>query len=710
MYASALERQPDNLDARLGIVSSFVAEDNFIQARAGIDQILETNADNPRVWLFSGSFNLRVGEPETAKANFEVALKLASSQGDDSSRLQALTGLAESLLEQQEVDAARAHIDQLAVEAPNTLQTKMLVSRIAYIDEDWTTAQQNLQQILQVMPDYPPAMKLLGVVHMRSGNLSQAQMYLSSAVAAVPDDVNARRLLAETWLQLRNAYEAQEALAPIVSGTNADSMSLQMAARASLGRQDVDSALEFLRRNVEANPDNVDFRLQLALTLTQAGKTDQARSVLDEMDVSESADIAYRRDALSVLTAMRDRKPAIALEMAEQVAIAYSDRPGAFNLLGATQLAAGSLDAAKSSFEQAMKLEPSNIIARRSLAEIDELTGDLDSAKLRYQDILTDQPEAAWAMFALGRIAFGQDDYEAAVTNFRDASDAAPQNAEYRLHLAKAEMQLGKGTQASDILEDALEVSLTHIPSAVMLGMLKAADGDIAGALDIADQLQRRYPEAPAPYALEGEVHLLNKDLIRADSAYDEALSLGPDRGHTLRSHQIKRELGVAGAQEPLVNYLEVRPLDNEVRSILAESYMQTEDISKSIASYERVLSAEPENGVVLNNLAWAYYLVNDPRAIETAQKALDAMPDSGAILDTVGWIMVKQGSVEEGEKLLRRAVEMESGRPEIRYHHAAALAKLGRTDQARMILAELLSGGDGFASREDAEELLASL
>jgi Flp pilus assembly protein TadD len=71
---------------------------------------------------------------------------------------------------------------------------------------------------------------------------------------------------------------------------------------------------------------------------------------------------------------------------------------------------------------------------------------------------------------------------------------------------------------------------------------------------------------------------------------------------------------------------------------------------------------------------------------------------------------MVKQGSVEEGEKLLRRAVEMESGRPEIRYHHAAALAKLGRTDQARMILAELLSGGDGFASREDAEELLASL
>ena len=263
MYSSALELQPDNLDARLGIVSSFVAENNFVQARGGIDQILETYPDNPRVWLYSGSFNARIGDFETAEANYAVALKLASSQGDESSRLPALAGLAESLLEQQDVDAARKHVDQLAVEAPNSLQTKSLIARIAYIDQDWTTAQQNLQQILQVAPDYRPAKLLLGAVHMQSGNLSQAEMYLSSAVAAAPDDVRARQMLAETRLQLRKADEAQEALAPIVSGPNADSMSLQMAARASLGRQDVDGALEYLRRNVEANPGNADIRFQL---------------------------------------------------------------------------------------------------------------------------------------------------------------------------------------------------------------------------------------------------------------------------------------------------------------------------------------------------------------------------------------------------------------------------------------------------------------
>ena len=199
-------------------------------------------------------------------------------------------------------------------------------------------------------------------------------------------------------------------------------------------------------------------------------------------------------------------------------------------------------------------------------------------------------------------------------------------------------------------------------------------------------------------------------NLARADSAYEKALALGPVKSHAVRSYRIKRQLGVTGAERPLIDYLETRPLDNEVRVILAESYMQTENLGKSIATYERVVSEEPANAVALNNLAWNYYLVNDPRAIPTAQKARDAMPDNGAIVDTLGWIMVQQGSVEDGERLLRKAVEMENGRAEIRYHHAVALAKLGKIDEARRALDEILAGDQEFASRKDAEKLLAEL
>lgn len=710
VFSSVLERQPDDLDARLGIVSSFVAEGNFTQARGGIDQILETNADNPRVWLFSGSFNSRIGDLETAEANYSAALKLASSQGAKSGRLQALGGLAEILIEKQDVDSARVHIAKLASEAPQSLQTKVLIARIAYLDKDWTTAQQNLQQILQVAPDYRPAQMLLGAVHLQSGNLSQAEMYLSAVVASLPDDVGARQMLAETRLQLRKADEAQEALAPIVSGPDADAMSLQMAARASIGRRDIDDALEYLRRSVNEDPGNVDLRLLFAATLLQAGRYDEAQAALDDVNVSGSEEDAYRRDALRALTAIRDGKKAVALQTAKQFTNDYSDRSGAFNLLGAVQLANGDLDGATSSFEHGINLDPANLVARQYLAAIDESNGELASAASRYREIVAEKPDAAWAMFALGKIAVRQKDYERAAENFRRASEAAPDNDDYRLNFAKAERQAGNGQRAAATLENEIERSLEHFPSAVMLGALKAESADLEGALDIARQLKERYPENPASFAFEAEMHVLGGNLVRADSEYEKALELGPVKSHALRAYQVKRQLGVTGAERPLVEFLETRPLDNEVRVVLAESYMATDNLSKSITAYEHVIAAEPANAVALNNLAWTYYLTDDPRALETARKANDAMPDNGAIVDTLGWIMIQQGSVEEGEQLLRKAIELENGRAEIRYHHTVALEKLGRIEEARSTLEQLLASDDEFTSREDAEKLLAEL
>ena len=525
-------------------------------------------------------------------------------------------------MEKQDVEAARPHVERLTREAPDSLQTKSLIARIAFFDGDWKTTQLNLQEILQVAPNYRPAQLLLGAAHLQSGNLSQAEMYLSAAVAAAPGDVKARQLLAESRLQLQRNEAAQEALAPILGGPDADPVSLQLAARASLGRQDVGEALEYLRRNVAANPNNADLRFQLAVTLLQAGRTDEARSVLDETDVSGSSENAYRRDALNVLTAIRDGNAKDALEAAESVAENYSDRSSAFSLLGAVQSANGDIESAKVSFASAIELEPRNALALRSLAEIDESEGNLEAARLRYEGVLKDDADATWAIVALGRIAFREQDYEGAAENFRRAYELAPDNVDVRLSLAKAEYQNGNVDVASKLLEGDRDASLGHIPSGIMLGMLKVQDEDLAGALDIATELQKRHPTEAAPHALEGDVHIAGGDFVNADNAYDEAVSLAMLKGYVVRSHQIKRRLGVAGAERPLLDYLDVRPLDDEVRALLAESYMQTDDIAKSITTYERLISEQPDNAVVLNNLAWGYYLADDPRAVATAQES----------------------------------------------------------------------------------------
>ena len=150
--------------------------------------------------------------------------------------------------------------------------------------------------------------------------------------------------------------------------------------------------------------------------------------------------------------------------------------------------------------------------------------------------------------------------------------------------------------------------------------------------------------------------------------------------------------------------------MDSEVRILLAEAYRIAADYRQAINEYDQIVAAEPANAYALNNLAWVYFLANDARAEATARKAYALKPDNGSIADTLGWILIDRGSLDEGTDLLRKAVELTSGRAEIRYHLAAALSKAGDNGEARQLLQDILSTNEQFASRRDAQELLAQL
>jgi hypothetical protein len=65
---------------------------------------------------------------------------------------------------------------------------------------------------------------------------------------------------------------------------------------------------------------------------------------------------------------------------------------------------------------------------------------------------------------------------------------------------------------------------------------------------------------------------------------------------------------------------------------------------------------------------------------------------------------------VAEGLKLLETAAGQVPNDGDMQYHYAAALAKAGRPGDAAIRLRALLEGGRPFASRAQAELLLAGL
>ncbi len=111
-----------------------------------------------------------------------------------------------------------------------------------------------------------------------------------------------------------------------------------------------------------------------------------------------------------------------------------------------------------------------------------------------------------------------------------------------------------------------------------------------------------------------------------------------------------------------------------------------------------------------MNNLAWHYAMRGDDRAVELARQAHALAPENGSITDTLGWILAEKGSFAEAVPLLREAVQRLPDNAEVRFHLASALIGVGAKDEAKKILEGLLSSGQAFPSRSEAERISSSL
>jgi Flp pilus assembly protein TadD len=89
----------------------------------------------------------------------------------------------------------------------------------------------------------------------------------------------------------------------------------------------------------------------------------------------------------------------------------------------------------------------------------------------------------------------------------------------------------------------------------------------------------------------------------------------------------------------------------------------------QALQVYEAQLKQTPNDVVSLNNSAWLYFEQGNPIAISLAEKAYKLMPDNAAILDTYGWILYKNGELQQGKKLIEKAILLSPNEPEIESH-----------------------------------------
>ena len=112
---------------------------------------------------------------------------------------------------------------------------------------------------------------------------------------------------------------------------------------------------------------------------------------------------------------------------------------------------------------------------------------------------------------------------------------------------------------------------------------------------------------------------------------------------------------------------------------------------------------------MALNNLAWIYQQRGDPRAHRLALRSYLLVPGPD-VADTLGWIITVEGDAAKGLPLLREAAAQRGQDPEVLYHLAVALDRVGETRAAVAALTQALALPEGFDEAAAARALLEKL
>jgi uncharacterized protein (TIGR03790 family) len=144
----------------------------------------------------------------------------------------------------------------------------------------------------------------------------------------------------------------------------------------------------------------------------------------------------------------------------------------------------------------------------------------------------------------------------------------------------------------------------------------------------------------------------------------------------------------------------------------LALLYEQAGQFDRAAERYQRVLDVQPNNAIALNNLAYsmAVRLKSPAEALPLAKRAAAAAPNDGTVLDTLAWIEHLLGDEATAAKQIAQAVARARGNPEIRLHAAVIYAASGARAVAEIELKEALRLDPSLETRDEVRQVRSAL
>jgi len=741
---AALDRLDGILTNHPGNVESLLLKADLLRQSARLDEAIEfynkaskVNENDPRPHIGMATCYLDQGKLDIAEQEINRAEEIRS----DLVMTQYLHGMLE--FNRKDYEKARDYLQRVLVVVPNHAPSLLLFGITSIQLHDFQIAEEYLSRYVTMNPGQPQASLQLAVARAQLGDytgaIEVAEPLLETQASSVPLLV----LLGGAYMEMGDVQRGTDYLEQAVE-LSPDAVQIRtQLAKGLLASGEADRAVVQLQAAVHHDQDSVQADVLLVLTYLRNKdyiNAEQAALRLEERNPSDP--IAPNLSGLVYLAQNDLTRAANKFNQALSLDPVFTT---AESNLAKIDLLNKNINSAEKRYKRILKIQPNNMNAMLGLAAIAELRQD-KAGMVRYlEQAGAGNPKNVQPGLLLANFYLNTNEPLRALNVTNDLSNRFPNNPGVLKALARAQSASGEHNNAVRTLErlvekDAMEENLLALASAqiavkdnlgarrsinrvmanhpqslrakLALVTLALQEDNRAEALQLALEIQQAHPNSPRGYQAEGTVRSLNAEYQAAATAYQRAYKMERNRSLALQLSEIYRKLERPDNSIAILHdWLETAPNDFGARYLLAQSLQRQGRNQEAIRAYEGLSGLPQANAIVLNNLAWLYYLENDARTLKTAEKAYKLQPDRPEIADTYGWILLNKGNdPKQALNLLQGAYVKFPTNPEIGYHVAVALHHLGRDKEALRTLRKILSAGSRFETRPDAENLLRKL
>jgi len=641
---AALARDPDNVDAIVVLATERLAAGDAQRAVQYLDEGLKLNEKSVVLQLVKVQALEKLAKLDSAE---EIFRKLIAFYPDNRGLRHVL---ARFYLGHDQQDKAEAEYRAVVAENPRDVQARLDVVRFVNSVKGAKAAIAELEALIGQDPESNELKFALAGFHQNGNDRVAAEAILRELISKAgdsPDGLKAKGLLAASMLSGGDRPAAAALVSEILAKDQRNEQGLFLKASLALDERKLEQAIADLRTILRDVPNSARTLLYLAKAHELAGSP-------------ELAEEHYVR-------AFQASKLAAPFGMAYAEFLAKR----------------GNVARAEKAVEDLLAVSRGYPPALRMLAQLRISQGDWTGAQEVADEIRKQGGQDKVSEQILGAVYAGKENYEASVSAFKRAYEAAPTEVQPIVALVRTYLRAGKTNEAASFLNSVLVSSPGNNSARLLQGQLQVLKGEKGAAARTFETVIVAEPTNALGYRSLAGLHM-------GEQRYDDA-------------------------DKVVARGLAALPGDFSLRVTRAAIYEAAGRFDDAIVVYEELLRERPNADVLANNLA---SLLSEHRtdhaslnrAYELAQRFKRS--DIPQFKDTLGWANYRIGKHDEASSLLQGATEQLPNLPVFRYHLGMNYLAQADKEAARRELEKALelAGEAAFPHAEQVRKALDGL